>query len=119
LCQCLKSDGSIRICTDAREPNKAIKRERYSIPTCDDLIYKLNGCKVFSKIDLRAGYHQLEFDPRSRHVTTLSTHIGNFRYKRLNFSINTAAEIFQRKIEEIISDIELAINVSDDIIVGG
>jgi hypothetical protein len=52
-------------------------------------------------------------------TTTFCTHIGNFRYKRLNFGINTAAEIFQKKIEELISDIESTINVSDDINVGG
>jgi hypothetical protein len=68
---------------------------------------------------LKAGYHQLELDPESRHITTFCTHLGNFRYKRLNFGINSAAEIFQKKVEEVIEGIDTTANVSDDIIVGG
>ena len=54
-----KKDGSVQICVDMRIPNKAIQRERQPSPTVDDLIYSLNGAKMFSKLDLRSGYHQL------------------------------------------------------------
>ena len=91
-----KINYKIRICTDAREANKAIKRKRHTTPTIDDLIHRLNGAKVFSKIDLRPGYHQLELDEKSRHITAFCTHLGVFQYKRVNFGINTAAEIFQK-----------------------
>lgn len=83
-----KQDGvSVRICVDAKKPNTAIIRERHITPTLDDLIYDLNGAKYMSKIDLRAGYHQIELHPESRYITTFSTHIGLFRYKRLNFCL--------------------------------
>jgi hypothetical protein len=68
-----------------REPNMAIQRERHQMPTIDELINDLNGAKVFSKLDLRAGYHQFELHEDSRYITTFSTHIGLYRYKRLNF----------------------------------
>lgn len=58
-----KSDSEeIRLCVDMTQANKAIKRVRHVIPTIDELRYDLNGSKVFSKIDLNKGYHQLELD---------------------------------------------------------
>jgi hypothetical protein len=114
-----KNENKIRICTDAREANRAIQRQRHNTPTIDDLLHKLNGAKVFSKIDLNSGYHQLELHPDSRYITAFCTHLGIFQYKRLNFGINTAAEIFQKKVEELISGIDHCINISDDIIIGG
>ena len=57
-----KKDGDIRLCVDMRMANRAILRERHPTPTIDDLIHTLNGATVFSKLDLRAGYHQLLLD---------------------------------------------------------
>ena len=92
----------IRICVDMRAANQAIERERHPVPTVEDLIVDLNGATVFSKIDLNQGYHQLELDEDSRSITTFAMHIGLFRYKRLSFGINSAAEIFQKSIEEVL-----------------
>ncbi|KAK3752456.1 hypothetical protein QZH41_007498 [Actinostola sp. cb2023] len=100
-----------------RAANEAIERERHPVPTVEDLIVDLNGSTVFSKIDLNQGYHQLELDADSRNITTFATHLGLFRYKRLSFGINSAAEIFQKAIEEAVQGIEGARNISDDIIV--
>ena len=71
------------------------------MPTLDEVIHDLNGATVFSKLNLNQGYHQLSLYPDSRHITTFSTHIGLFRYKRLSFGINAAAEKFQDEIEAI------------------
>ena len=80
-----KNDDTVRLCVDMRMPNRAIKRERYPSPTVDDLIHVLNGATVFSKFDLRSGYHQLVLSEESRSITTFVTHKGIMRYKRLNF----------------------------------
>ena len=115
-----KKDGKeIRLCVDMRQPNKAIKRERHTMPTIDELILDLNGSKVFSKLDLRSGYHQLELHPDSRYITTFSTHLGIFRYKRLNFGVSSASEIFHETIRQVIQDIQGVRNISDDIVVFG
>ncbi len=71
-----KEPGSIRVCVDMRSANEAILRERHQTPTLDEVITDLNGAQVFSKIDLRSGYHQLEIDPDCRYITTFSTHVG-------------------------------------------
>lgn len=111
--------NEIRICVDMRALNKAIVRERHVIPTIDDVVSDLNGCKVFSKIDLNQGYHQIPLHPDSRLLTTFSTHVGLFRYKRLNFGLSCAAEIFQKKVSDTIHGIPCVKNISDDIYIGG
>ena len=90
--------GEVRICVDMRLINEAIEGVRRPIPTADDISFALNGAKFFSKLDLSQAYHQLELDEASRYITTFSTHIGLFRYKRLNYELygtNAAVEIFQ------------------------
>lgn len=109
----------IRICVDMKNPNKAILRERHLTPTIEEVIAQLNGATTFSKIDLKDGYHQLTLHEDSRYITTFSTHIGLFRYKRLSFGINSASEIFQNTISNVLQNITGVINISDDILVYG
>jgi hypothetical protein len=87
------------------------------MPTMDELIQDLDDSTIFTKLDLNQGYHQLDLHPDSRHITTFSTHIGLFRYKRLNFGISSASEIFQNAIAQAISGIQGAKNISDDILI--
>ena len=77
-------------------------------------MHTLNGATVFSKLDLRSGYHQLTLAPEYRYVTTFVMHQGLWRYSRLNFGTNLASEIV---INEQIRDIPGALNISDDFII--
>ena len=112
-----KQPGEVRICIDMRLPNSAIKRERHLTPTVDDIICELSGAGWFSKMDLRAGYHQLQLHPDSRYITTFSTHVVPRRYKRLKFGISSAAEVFQNAVREVLAGLSGVLNVSDDILV--
>ena len=98
---------------------KAILRSRHSCPTVEDLAVRLNGATFISKFDLRSGYNQLVLSEKSKYITAFCTHLGIFQYKRLNFGINAASEIFQKTIEQVLSGFEGAINFSDDIIIFG
>jgi hypothetical protein len=111
--------GKIRICTDARAPNKAILGMRHGFPTMDDIAVRMNGAKVMSKLDLKAGYLQVGLHPDSRYITTFCTHLGLFQYKRLNFGVNVASEYFQKEIEIVLQSLPGQFNISDDIIVFG
>lgn len=91
-----KSPNQIRICVDMRAPNKAIQRERHLTPTIDEIIAKVNGARHFAKLDLNAGYHQIELAEESRYVTVFSTHVGLFKYKRLNFGVIPQRRCFSR-----------------------
>ena len=75
-----KDSTDIRMCVDMVEPNRAIKCIRHIIPTVDELRHDVNGAKVFSKLDLNHGFHQLELDEDSRDIITFSAHVGLFRY---------------------------------------
>ena len=114
-----KKDGSVRICVDMRMANMAIKRVRHLIPTVEDISYELNGAKLFSKLDLSQAYHQLELDEQSRHITTFSTHLGLFRYTRLNYGTNAASELFQHTLQQHLQGIKGVKNIADDILVFG
>ena len=114
-----KKNGSVRLCVDMRMPNKAIQRERHPSPTVDDLVHNLNGATVFSKLDLKAGYHQIPLAEDRCHITTFVTHKGLRRYTRLNFGTNSASEIFQNIVSEQLRDITGTLNISDDVIVYG
>ena len=80
-----KQNDEIRLCVDMRKANEAIIGERYPIPTVDEVLQSLNQSTVFSKLDLKWGYHQLELHPDSRSITTFITHCGLFQYKHLMF----------------------------------
>ena len=83
------------------------------------MVENLNGSAVFSKLDLRLGFHQIELDEDSRDITTFATHEGLFRYKRLSFGVNSAPEKYQQIIRQVVSDIEGVQNIADDLIVQG
>lgn len=79
-----------------------IKKLKYSqvkhhiTPTMDDVIHELIGATVFSKLNLKAGYHQLELHQQI--FPTFTTHLGLRRYKPLKFGISPAAEVFQNAV---------------------
>ena len=110
------NSDDVRICVDMRSPNKCIKRERHPMPTADELISSLHGAKIFSKIDLNAGYHQLSLAEESRHLTTFSTHRRLRCYTHLNFGTNSAAEQFQQAIQQTLSGIPGVMNKTNDLI---
>ena len=112
-----KRNGNVRLCVDTRRANTKIIRYYYPIPTLDEILYEVNGAKIFSKLDLAQGYHQIVLDKKSRDITTFSTPQGLFRYKRLIFGAKNAFEGFQKIFEtNITHDINGVFNISDDII---
>jgi len=114
-----KKDGSVRLCVDLRLVNQAICRRQYPIPTVDEILEKLSTGAVFSKIDLNMGYHQVELDEESRHLTTFSTSEGLYRYKRLVFGVSSAFEEFHELISSLFQNEPNIESIADDIIVFG
>ena len=114
-----KANGEVRVCVDMRRANEAVIRERHPIPTIEDVMQDLNKSSVFSKLDLRWGYHQIELDHESREITTFNTHRGLYRYTRLMFGISCAPEMYQKVIQQILDGCSGVHNIQDDIIVHG
>ncbi|XP_052744494.1 uncharacterized protein K02A2.6-like [Bicyclus anynana] len=115
----LKPNGEIRVCIDMRHANKAIVRENYPLPTMDQLLPKFKKAKLFSKLDIKDAFHQVELSEDSRDITTFITSKGLYRYKRLMFGISCAPEQFQKILERILLPCEGVVNFIDDIVVYG
>ena len=114
-----KANGEVRVCVDMKRANEAVIWERHPIPTLEETVQALNGATVFSKLDLRWGYHQIELHPDSRGLTTFSMPQGLKRYKRLIFGLFSASEMYQFVIQHVLHRISGVRNISDDIIVFG
>ena len=111
------NSSDTRLCVDMRQANEAIERERFPIRTIEETPLEVNGSKVFSKIDLKWGFHQLELSEESRPITTFATHMGLYRYKRLMFGVTSAPEIYRYTIHRVLRDCEGTRNMTDDIII--
>ena len=114
-----QNPSEIRLCVDMRMVNQAVKREHHNIPTVEELMEEMAGATIFSKLDLRSGYHQIELEKESRHITTFRTHKGLYQYKRLPFGLSSAPEVFQHTIQQVLEGIQGTKSIADDIIVYG
>jgi len=114
-----KKNGDIRICIDPRELNKALIRERFTLPILDDALHELGQSRFFSKADLSAGFHHVELDYESSLLTTFQTYYGRYRWTRLPFGLSVSSEIFGRKLLEALDGLTGVICIADDVIVHG
>lgn len=101
-----KKDDNTRPCVDMRAANNAIKCVRHPIPTVKGISLELNGAKFFSKLYLSQAYHQLELTPSCRYITIFTTRTSLYRFKRLNYGTNSAAEIFQHRLQQVLRGIK-------------
>lgn len=114
-----KASGEPRICLDLRRVNEAVVRERFPMPVVEEYLARLGKGRVWSKLDIREAFHQVELAEDSRDITTFITSRGLFRFKRLPFGLVTAPEIFQRVMEELLSGCDGTFWYLDDVIVEG
>jgi hypothetical protein len=114
-----KKDGTLRVCIDFRQMNKYTIKNTYLLPKIDDLFDYLRGEKIFSKIDLRIGYHQVRIKEEGIHKTSFRTRYGHYEFVVVPFGLTNAPFLFMCVMNDIFRNYldKFVIVFLDDILV--
>nr|GFB99031.1 putative reverse transcriptase domain-containing protein [Tanacetum cinerariifolium] len=89
-----KKDGSFRMCIDYRELNKLAIKNKYPLPRIDDLFDQLQGSSIYSKINLRSGYHRLRIREGDIPIIAFRTRYGHYKFQVMPFGLTSAPAVF-------------------------
>nr|GEY92946.1 putative reverse transcriptase domain-containing protein [Tanacetum cinerariifolium] len=114
-----KKDGSSRMCIDYRKLNKLTVKNRYPLPRIDDLFDQLQGSSVYSKIDLRSGYHQLRVREKDIPITAFKTHYGHYEFQVMPLGLTNAPAVFVDLMNRVCRSFldKFVIVIIDDILI--
>ena len=114
-----KKDGSLRLCVDYRKLNDMTIRNSYPLPLIGDLLDRVKGAKVFTKLDLKSAYNLVRIKEGDEYKTAFRTRYGHFEYLVMPFGLKNAPATFQHFINDVLSDYldDFVISYIDDILI--
>jgi hypothetical protein len=114
-----KKDRTLRLCIDFRQLNKVTVKNKYPLPRIDDIFDQLKGARIFSKIDLRSGYHQVRIKDEDINKTTFRTRYGHYEFTMVSFGLTNAPDVFMCLMNGVFRDYldKFVIVFLDDILV--
>ena len=114
-----KPSGDVRICVDLKPLNEGVLREFNPLPKVEETLAQLTGATIFSKLDANSGFWQIPLARKSRLLTTFITPFGRYYFNKLPFGISSAPELFQKRMNAILSGLEGVLCWMDDVLVFG
>jgi Reverse transcriptase (RNA-dependent DNA polymerase) len=114
-----KKDGTMRFCVDYRKLNDRTVKDAYPLPRLDGCLESLGGNRIFSTLDLRAGYWQTELDPSNAEKTAFITRSGQYKFTVLSIGLMNAPSQFQRLMDLVLAGLlwDVCLAYLDDVIV--
>jgi hypothetical protein len=114
-----KKAGSRRMCVDYRSLNEVTIKNKYPLPRIEDLFDQMRGAKVFSKIDLRSGYHQLKIRTKDIPKTSFTTRYGLYEFLVMSFGLTNAPTYFMNLMNKVFMEYldQFVVVFIDDILI--
>ncbi|XP_060115554.1 uncharacterized protein LOC132587290, partial [Heteronotia binoei] len=100
-----KKSGELRLCNDYRALNKITIRDRYPLPLIPELLDRLKGAQIYTKLDLRGAYNLVRIRPRDEWKTAFGTRYGQYEHLVMPFGLTNAPAVFQRFMNDIFRDL--------------
>lgn len=102
----MKKNGQPRMCVDYRDLNKKVVKERYPLPLIQDQLNALCHARYFTTLDMKSGFHQMEIDESSKHITAFVTPDGLYEWNRMPFGYVNSPGIYQRAIDKALGNLK-------------
>ena len=115
----MKEDGSLRLCLDPKDLNKAIERNQWYARTLEDILPELAQSKYFTIKDAMSGFWQVLLDLRSSLLNTFNTPWGKYRWLRMPFGLKVSSDVFQERLDKVLRLVPGVLRIADDIVIHG
>ena len=115
----MKGDGSLRLCLDPKDLNKAIKRNQWYARTLDDMLPELAQSKYFTVKDATSGFWHVLLDFRSSLLTTFNTPWGKYRWLRMPFGLKVSGDVLLERLDRVLRLVPRVLGIADDIVIHG
>jgi hypothetical protein len=114
-----KADGSLRMCVDYRALNMVTIKNKYPVPLIQDLLDRLSGASIFTKLDLRSGYWQVRVAEGHEHKMTCVTRYGSYEFMVMSFGLTNAPTTFCNLMNDVLYEFldEFVVVYLDDIVI--